>query len=163
MFKRCACWGVGLLLAAGGAPASAQTTTPIPGQGTGLRPGPELRGQIVRVVPTRDIVVIRTGTGPTAREQEYRVSKVTQYFGPKNRALTDGLRYNGWTAGTNVWYQTAPGAGNMSLNYLRLSPAPVPGATVPGGTVPGGILPGGTVTPPPVTTPPPPPVPGGGR
>jgi hypothetical protein len=158
MFKRCVCCGVGLLLAAGGALAAAQTTTPIPGQkDTGLRPAPEVRGQIVRVDPARNVIIIRTGTGETAREREYRVGKATRYYGLDNRVLTDGLRYNGWRAGTNVWYQTIPGADNMNLNYLRLTPAPaaVPGGVRPGvpGTNPGAVPPAGTVPPPPAVRP----------
>jgi hypothetical protein len=135
-----------LVLAASGALAAAQTLTPLPGQGSPV--GPEVRGQIVRVDPVTGMVVIRTGTGKLAREREYRVMKNTRYFGRDNIPLTNGLRYNGWRPGTNVWYQTVPGASNMNLNYLRMTPTPVP--------APGGVRPGGTV-------PSPAPRPGGAR
>ncbi len=165
MLRRYGCWAVGLLLAAGGAPAWAQTTTPIPGQkGTGLQPVPEVRGQIVRVDPATGAVWIRTGTGKAAREQRYLTGKTTRFYGLDNKSLTNGLRYNGWTPGTNVWFQTAPdtlrgttpgtaaGAGNMNLNYLRLTPTPAGGVRPAGapGTVPPAAAPAGPGTRPPV-------------
>src|SRR5436189_5457614 len=100
MLKRLVCWGAGLLLLAGAALAQAPGT---PGKELG---GKEMRGQIVRVDPEKGVVAIRVGTGADAKVREYRVAKTTRYFGRDNKALTDGLRYEGWKADTPVRFPT---------------------------------------------------------
>lgn len=76
------------------------------------------RGEIVRVNPERNTIVLRQGNGAEAKEFEYSVGPRTRYWGTDRKALNDGLRYNGWRAGTNVWY--VPGEAN-AVSELYLS------------------------------------------
>jgi hypothetical protein len=148
MWKSTFCWGLGLLLVAGGQALSqtrpAQTTTPVqPAQVTPR--GPEMRGKIVRIDPQTGMVVIRQGTGANAKDVTYRVGKNTRYYGTANKMLTDGLRYNGFKQWADVWYSYVPAnaTGVLNLNELRLGPTV---GTTPGGTrtAPGGVRPGGS-------------------
>jgi hypothetical protein len=61
-------------------------------------------GEIVRVNPESNSIVVRSGIGRDAKEYEYHVGNTTRYWGPDRKVLNDGLRYNGWRAGTTVWY-----------------------------------------------------------
>jgi len=146
MLKRLVCWGIGLLLLAGGGFADAQGTTR-PGDKTtgtgGTRLGKEMRGRIVRVDPEKGIVVIRVGTGTDAKEREFRVAKTTRYFGKDNKALTDGLKGTGWKANTDVWFRTTGGENSTNLGELRMGPGPA----TPGGTGGTGKSGGGAVRP----------------
>ncbi|MFL5338901.1 MAG: hypothetical protein ACJ8F7_01940 [Gemmataceae bacterium] len=77
-----------------------------------------MRGKIVRADPDRGIVVIRTGTGPDAREVEYHVDKTTRYWGPDQAVINDALRYQGFKEGTDIWYQPLPNNAN-TIGELR--------------------------------------------
>ena len=66
--------------------------------------GKYMRGQIVRVNPTGNTVVIRTGTGTEAKEQEMKVSNTTKLFGSDKQPLTDGLKSKNFKEGTEVWF-----------------------------------------------------------
>jgi hypothetical protein len=62
------------------------------------------RGEIVRVNPENSTIVLRSGAGAEAKEFEYRVGPTTKYWGKDRKILNEGLRYNGWRAGTSIWY-----------------------------------------------------------
>src|SRR5580700_2768250 len=66
------------------------------------------RGEVVRVNPETNTIVLRSGTGTEVKEFEYHVAPTTKYWGTDRKAFDNGLRYNGFRAGTAVWY--APGA-----------------------------------------------------
>lgn len=68
----------------------------------------DLRGKIVRVDPVKNIVVVRTTNGTTSEDVEYLVDTTTQYWGPDRVVINDGLKYKGFTEGTEVWYRTVP-------------------------------------------------------
>jgi hypothetical protein len=143
MLKRSVCCGVGLLLAVGANLALAQTR---PTTSQLQPPNGQLtyeRGHLVSVDPVKGVVVIRRGAGPQGRNLEYRVAKGTLYYGKDNTPLANGLRFNGFRPGVPVWYSPMPAAvgqtGPLSLNGLRLGPAPAvpPGAPgAPGATPP---------------------------
>jgi len=78
-----------------------------------------IRGQIVRVDPEKNIIVVRTGTGNTAREQELRVGTTTRYWGTDRQALTDGIRAKTFRPGADVWYQVGTGNNADTINELR--------------------------------------------
>jgi hypothetical protein len=170
MLKRSVYWAPVLVLVAGGGLALSQTnpttiqrpTTSSP-QAPGSRQLQYYRGQLVRVDPGKGVVVIRSGTGAQQRDMMYLVGKSTRYFGADNKALADGLRYNGFRQGANVWYSrmTAPGQTfPNNLNVLRLAPAPGTPFVLPG-TNPGGVPKPGTPGAPGSPPPPGAPKPGG--
>src|SRR5262245_51424203 len=76
-----------------------------PGQ-PGQRPATAqfMQGSIVSVDAAGNTITLKTGTGANAREQEFRVNNTTRYFGTDRQPLTNGLRFNGLKAGTDVWY-----------------------------------------------------------
>jgi len=118
MLRTCLC--VGVLLTAGGL-LTAQNTT----QGQGGK-DQELRGKIVRVDPEKGVIVIRTGEGDKAKEQEFRVNKTTKYFGTDRKDLADGLRAKDFRQGSDVWYRMMPSTGGntaQTIAELRLGPS----------------------------------------
>ena len=76
------------------------------------------KGQVVRVVPDKNIVVMRVGTGTEAKEYEYRVSTTTKYWGTDKRALSDGLRYQGFREGTAIWFDPGTAADSRVISEL---------------------------------------------
>jgi len=106
--------GVGLMALCGGTAAAQGTTTE-----------KYLTGKIVRVDPATGVVVIRTGTGNTAKEVEYRTGTATKYYGENNKALNEGLKYSGWRPNTEVHYLVGPNATNPELSGMWLGPVPV--------------------------------------
>jgi hypothetical protein len=79
----------------------------------------DVRGQIVRVDPATNIVVVRTGEGETVKEFEYQVNTTTKYWDPNQAVVTDGLRYKGFRPGATVWYRLGTGDNSRYLTELR--------------------------------------------
>jgi len=132
MLRTFTCVGVGLLLASGTAYAQNQR------QGVQAQDKDLMRGKIVRVDPDKGTVVIR---GADGKEQEFRTSATTKYYGLDNKDLREGLRSKDFRAGADVMYR---GQGT-TVNELRLGTARPGGA----GTNPGGAAnPGRPGTPP---------------
>ncbi len=75
------------------------------------------RGEIVRVNPETNTVVLRNGMGTAVKEFEYHVAPTTRYWGTDRRAFNEGLRYNGFRPGTTVWYTPGVGA-NAAVSDL---------------------------------------------
>jgi hypothetical protein len=63
----------------------------------------DIRGRIVRVVPAENVIVVQTGTGADVKEVRYMVTETTKYWGTDQKPFTNGLRYQGFKAGTDVW------------------------------------------------------------
>src|SRR5436190_1738206 len=68
------------------------------------------KGQVVRVNPDKNTIVVRAGAGAETKEVEYRVVTSTKYWGSDKRPLSNGLRYQGFREGTDVWF--IPGTGD---------------------------------------------------
>jgi hypothetical protein len=68
----------------------------------------DIRGKIVRVDPDKGVIVIRSGTGTEAKEVEYTVDKSTAYWATEQQRVNDGLRYQGFAPGADVWYRVGP-------------------------------------------------------
>ena len=77
------------------------------------------RGQVVRVDPTRNTIILRSGTGAEAKEFEYRVAPTTKYWGADRRAFNNGLRHEAFREGTQIWY--TPGADAQAVSELWLA------------------------------------------
>ena len=77
------------------------------------------KGQVIRVVPDKNVVVVRVGTGTEAREFEYRVTTTTKYWGTDQQPFTTGLRYEGFREGTQIWYRVGPGQKNRVVSEIR--------------------------------------------
>jgi hypothetical protein len=78
-----------------------------------------MRGKVVRVDRERGIIVIRTGTGPDAKEIEYRVNNDTRYWDPDEGVINNGLNHQGFKVGVDVWYQSMP-TNATTIRELRL-------------------------------------------
>jgi hypothetical protein len=78
------------------------------------------QGKIVRVDPDKNVIVIRVGDGDKAKEMEYKVSKTTQFWGTDRKTLTDGLKFSGLKAGTEVWVLPGTGDNALTLTEVRL-------------------------------------------
>ncbi len=68
------------------------------------------RGEVVRVNPETNTIVLRNGTGAEAKEFEYHVAPSTKYWGTDRRAFNEGLRHKDFRVGNAVWY--TPGVGD---------------------------------------------------
>jgi hypothetical protein len=79
----------------------------------------DVRGRIVRVDPEKNIVIVRTGQGETAREFEYRVTNTTRYLGSDQQVISDGLRYRGFQPNADVWYRLRTIDNSPVLTELR--------------------------------------------
>lgn len=79
----------------------------------------DVRGEIVRVDPDKNIVVIKTGTGDAVREVEYRVAPTTQYWGTDRVVIKDGLRYRGFRVGAPIWYRVGTGDNARVFTEVR--------------------------------------------
>jgi len=77
-------------------------------------------GQIVSTDPNTGMVTVRTGTGANAREQQFRVGDKARFFNANRQALTDGLSFNGFSPGANVFFQSGAGGQGNIINDLRL-------------------------------------------
>ena len=67
------------------------------------------QGQVVRVNPEKNTIVLRSGTGVEAKEFEYSVAPTTKYWGTDRRVFKEGLRHQAFREGASVWY--VPGTG----------------------------------------------------
>jgi len=76
------------------------------------------RGNIVRVDPAQNVVIVRSGTGADAREIQYRVMDTTRYWGTDRQPFNTGLRYQGFREGSQVWF--TPGAGDNAQTISQL-------------------------------------------
>lgn len=81
---------------------------------------PDVRGRIVRVDPDKNIVILRTGEGPTAKEVEYRINDTTRFWGPDRVVVPDGLRYRGLQPNAEVWYRVRTIDNVPVMTELRL-------------------------------------------
>jgi hypothetical protein len=80
----------------------------------------DMRGQIVRVDPIANTIVVKVGTGDTAKEMTYKVTDATKYWGSDRQSVSEGLKFKGFKDGTDVWFRTGTGADNMTITELRL-------------------------------------------
>ena len=71
----------------------------------GEKGGRFMRGQIVRVNPDQNTIVVRTGTGTEAKEHELKVSDTTKFFGTDKQPINEGLKFKGLKDGTDVWFR----------------------------------------------------------
>lgn len=76
------------------------------------------KGQIVRVNPETNTIVVRSGAGAEVREYEYKVARDAKYWGIERNILHDGLKYRGFLPGTEVWYTPGAGTGPVSEVWL---------------------------------------------
>lgn len=92
---------------------------PVPG-GPRLPGGGFNQGQIVNVNQQTGMMTLRTGVGNAAREQQFRMAADARFIGADRRPIKDGLKFNGFSNGTNVWFRS--GTGNManSISDMRL-------------------------------------------
>ena len=74
------------------------------------------KGEVVRVDPARNVVVVKSGVGAEAREFEYRVGPTTKYWGADRRAFDRGLRHEAFRPGANIWY--VPGTDAQAVSEL---------------------------------------------
>jgi hypothetical protein len=79
----------------------------------------DVRGEIVRVDPDKNIVVIKTGTGDAVKEVEYRVVPTTRYWETNTVVIKDGLRYRGFRAGAPIWYRVGTGDNASVFTEVR--------------------------------------------
>src|SRR5580704_8034106 len=63
-----------------------------------------MHGKIVRFDPAGGVVVVAEGTAPNAKEVEYRMDARARYYGPDQAAITNGLKYEGFKPGAEIWY-----------------------------------------------------------
>lgn len=77
-----------------------------------------MRGKVVRIDREHGIVVVRIGEGPDAKEVEYHVDANTQYWDPNEAAISNALQYQGFTAGTEIWFRPVPNNA-MTIRELR--------------------------------------------
>ena len=96
--------------------------------GSGVAGGPTGKGQfvevkaiVVRVNVDDQTIILRVGDGDQAKDVQYKVDPATRYWGTTKQPLSEGLRYPGFTRGTEVWFRTGPGADNRTLSELRLN------------------------------------------
>ncbi len=61
-------------------------------------------GEIVRVNPESNTIVVRSGDGREAKEFEYHVGTTTKYWGADRKVINEGLRHNGWRTGSTIWF-----------------------------------------------------------
>src|SRR5262245_55972646 len=115
--------GAGAQPPAGRPGAGAQPGQPRPGTPGQPAVGANqfMRGSIISVDPTGNSITLRTGEGANIKEQMFRVNDTTKFFGADRAALNDGLRFNGWKPGTDVWFQAGTGANATILSNLSLS------------------------------------------
>jgi len=78
-----------------------------------------VRGRVVRVDPAKNVVIVRSGEGDQAREQEYSVGDTTQYWGTDRQQVNDGLRYKGFRENADVWYRVGTGNNARSISEMR--------------------------------------------
>ena len=124
------CATLGLVVAAAAVAQDRPGTKPPvggdrPGVGVG---GQFMRGSIVSVDPTGSTITLRSGAGVNAREQMFRVNADTRYFGADRQPLTDGLKFNGLKAGTDIWYRVGTGTNATMISDLRLFDPGAPNA-----------------------------------
>jgi hypothetical protein len=81
----------------------------------------EVKATVVRVNVDDQTIILRVGDGDQAKEVQYKVDQATRYWGTTKQPLSEGLRYPGFTRGTEVWFRTGPGADNRTLTELRLN------------------------------------------
>ena len=74
-------------------------------------------GTVVRFDRDKGIVVIRVGTGPDAKDIEYHVDKDTRFWDPNDAVINNGLGYQGFTQGAEIWFQPVPNA--TTIRELR--------------------------------------------
>jgi len=76
-------------------------------------------GKIVRVDPVNNLVVVRSNVGTEVKEYEYRVDPNTKYWGADQREFNNGLNYQGFREGTQIWYRVGPGDRSRFVNEIR--------------------------------------------
>jgi hypothetical protein len=117
MWRTLLCLGVGLVLALG----TTQAQEKIVGKDVVY-----LQGQVVKVNPGGDTIVVRTGLGEKAKDIEYKVIKTTNYYGPDRKVLTTGLRYEGFKEGANIWYRTGTGLDERTMTDIHFANPTIP-------------------------------------
>lgn len=92
--------------------------------------GKHMQGTIVKVDREANTITIR---GQDNKEQVFKVSPTTKYWGNDRQQLTTGLQDQQFKEGAKVWYKQGEGADNMTLTELRFhDPAGASGTDRPG-------------------------------
>jgi len=78
-----------------------------------------VEGKIVRVDPANHMVVVRSNLGTEVKEFEYRVDPNTKYWGNDRREFNNGLNYQGFREGSQIWYRVGPGDRSRIMNEVR--------------------------------------------
>jgi hypothetical protein len=84
----------------------------------GNQPPQYMQGQIYRVDAANGTVSVRSGTGATAKESTFQVNDATKYWGTDRKAFDNGLRYQGFKPGTDIWY--VPGTGDNARYFSQV-------------------------------------------
>jgi len=80
-----------------------------------------MHGKIVRYDPAGGVVVLSNGTGPNAKEVEYRLDNRVRIWGPDQAVINDGMHYAGFKAGSEIWF--TPGDMNTIREVRFFDPA----------------------------------------
>jgi len=75
-----------------------------------------LVGKVVRVDPDKGIIVIRTGEGTSAKEQQFKVGKTAKYYGEDRKEVQGGL--TGFRTGSDIRYRTGTGDQSQEISEL---------------------------------------------
>jgi hypothetical protein len=81
-----------------------------------------MHAQIVNVNPQAGMMTLRTGSGATAREEQFRLAEKARLFNSERMAIREGLAHNGFKPGTNVFFRTGDPA-NMITDLRMFDPA----------------------------------------
>jgi hypothetical protein len=64
------------------------------------------------------MIVLKVGEGALAKEEEYKVTKTTKYFGADRKELAQGLRHDGFRPNAEVRFRLS---GNREISEMWLA------------------------------------------
>jgi hypothetical protein len=120
--------GVGLLALAGGtllaqqvqdcaqAPRPAQVVTPA------ADADDFMQGEIVRIDPVTNKVVVRVGPAGALREREFIFAPNARFFGPDDAVIVEGVRARQFRPGVSVRFRMGPR--NTGITEFRMVRVP---------------------------------------
>src|SRR5207244_9185459 len=73
---------------------------------------------VVRVDPTSNMVVLRTGTGADVKEVEFKLAPTVKVWGADQQVLAEAARFQAMKQGADVWYRLD--ADNRLITELRM-------------------------------------------
>ena len=79
-----------------------------------------LHGQIVRVDPQKNTVVVRQMDGDKAVDRAYKVESGTIFWGADRKPFFDGLTNKGLKQGADLWFQLGEGNKQNTITKIRL-------------------------------------------